>query len=172
MPHICAEVWHILAEIFSFLHPFRDPPGCKVVPQDIGGTVFKIVRIPCQFPASVEKSLDISGAVLFPVAVREKYRCARIQAAGNGVIFLAHFHDGIFDCNAPVLMPLRVCDINRIMCKIKVLPCEVAYFLGPHPRGILKPEKKQLPCMSGADSVCHTDNGQPHQKSAGIPHHS
>lgn len=139
--HISAEIWHILAEIFSFLHPFRYPPGCKVMPQDIGRTVFKIVWVPCQLPAPAEKYPDISCAVLLPVAVREKYRCARIQAAGNSVIFLAHFHDGMTDCDTPVLMPFRVSDINRIMDKVKVLPCEAAYFLRPHPRRILEPEK-------------------------------
>ena len=57
VPHISTQIGHILAEIFPFFHPLRDPPGCEVVPQNIRGTVFQSVRIgvPCHLPAFTEE---------------------------------------------------------------------------------------------------------------------
>lgn len=154
MPHIGDEVWHILAEILPLLHPFRYPAGRKVMPQDIRGAVSWAFWVSSQLPAFMEERFNIIGTVLPPVMVWKEYRCVRVKAAGNGVVFPAHVHDRVLDRDASVLVPFRVCNIDCIMQKIKILPCEMADFLRPHSRRILEAEKKsQCVCQQRAPLV-------------------
>lgn len=128
------------AKSLSSVHPVIRPVA-KLCRSIYGGTVFEITWIPCHFPTFMEKVLDTQGTMFFLIAVRKKHVCVRIQTAGNNIVFLAHFHDGMSDSDASVLMPFGICDIHCIVYKIKILLCEVPYFLRPHPGGVLKPEK-------------------------------
>lgn len=74
------------------------------------------------------------------ISVRKKHICIRIYPACNSIVFPAHFHDLSGNCNASVLVPFRVCNINRALYKIKILLCKMSHFLRSHARGILEPE--------------------------------